>query len=141
MGRVPITIMGYRCERCGHEWTPRGDGTREPRLCPKCKSVRWDQPKKSAAMTSYGDFRDAIWKTLAGTPPLTWTEIRTTARLPQLFPNNQWVRRLEADIGLERRKDAQGIIHWSLKTDASTRSPGPPKHVGKTAGRKQDYVE
>ena len=25
MGRVPITIMGFHCERCGHEWIPRGE--------------------------------------------------------------------------------------------------------------------
>ena len=32
----------------GHEWYPRPgqDGVlREPRLCPKCHTTRWDQPK------------------------------------------------------------------------------------------------
>ena len=23
MARVPITVMGYRCERCAHEWIPK----------------------------------------------------------------------------------------------------------------------
>lgn len=65
---------------------------------------------------TYEDFRDQIAKTLkhAGTP-LTWTEIRTTAKLPQAFPNNQWVHRMEKDIGLERKRDAHGIILWKLK--------------------------
>ena len=63
-------------------------------------------------MTSYEDFRDVIRQTLEGRR-LAWTEIRTTAKLPQLFPNNQWVRRLEKDIGLERHKDAHGIIQWA----------------------------
>ena len=28
MPRVPITVMGYRCERCSHEWIPRDTHTR-----------------------------------------------------------------------------------------------------------------
>jgi len=66
-------------------------------------------------MMSYEQFRDIIQKTLRkcdGT--LTWTEIRTIAKLPQSFPNNKWVNRLEKDVGLKRSKDKQGIIQWSL---------------------------
>ena len=34
----------YRC-RCGHEWVPKGLRYIErPRMCPRCKSVRWDEP-------------------------------------------------------------------------------------------------
>ena len=64
---------------------------------------------------TYEDFKAKIEATLreAGSP-LTWTEIRTTAKLPQMFPNNQWVHRMEQDIGLQRKRDAHGIIHWSL---------------------------
>jgi hypothetical protein len=66
-------------------------------------------------MTTYEDFKAAIETTIehAG-KPLTWTEIRTTARLPQKFPNNQWVHQMEKDIKLQRQKDANGIIQWSL---------------------------
>ena len=66
-------------------------------------------------MTSYEDFQATILKTLheAG-KSLTWTEIRTLAKLPQKFPNNQWVHRLEKDIKLQRNRDANGIIHWRL---------------------------
>jgi hypothetical protein len=46
---------------------------------------------------------------------LTWTEVRTTAGLPQLFPNNQWVHKLEKDIGLQRQRDAHGIIKWRIE--------------------------
>lgn len=104
--------MGCKCERCGHEWVPR-DYENEPAVCPKCKSPYWNKPRRS--MMSYEDFRNQIESTLreAGAP-LTWTEIRTTAKLPQKFPNNQWVHQLEKDIGLQRKKDAHGIIHWSL---------------------------
>jgi len=66
-------------------------------------------------MMSYEDFRDTIKRTLqeAG-KPLTWTEVRTIAKLPQAFPNNKWVRRMEDDIGLKREKDKHGVIHWRL---------------------------
>jgi len=40
-----IKISGYRCERCGHEWTPRNK--EEPLVCPKCKSPYWNKPRKN----------------------------------------------------------------------------------------------
>jgi len=57
---VKVTMWGYRCLRCLHEWVPRGleempDGKRppdpksEPRVCPKCKSPYWNRPRKSDA--------------------------------------------------------------------------------------------
>lgn len=108
--------MGCRCDRCGFEWIPR-NLEEEPRFCPKCKSPYWNQPRKKAVpMLTYEEFRDRIRKALQSTEAgLTWTEIRTAAKLPQAFPNNQWVRRLEADIDLERLKDSHGIIHWRLR--------------------------
>ena len=65
-------------------------------------------------MLTYEDFRDKIQKTLQEAGPLTWTEIRTTASLPEKFPNNQWVHQLEKDICLQRKKDENGIIKWAL---------------------------
>jgi hypothetical protein len=66
-------------------------------------------------MMTYENFRDAIKAVLKEAKgPLTWTEIRTNAKLPQTFPNNQWVHRLEKDIGLDRHKDKHGVIHWQL---------------------------
>ena len=107
--------MGYRCERCNHEWIPRRHSDQEPSVCPKCKSPYWNRPrKKSTAMMTYEAFRDTIRRTLCESGPVTWTEIRTTAKLPEKFPNNKWVRRMEADIGLKRKKDSHGIIKWSL---------------------------
>ena len=139
MGRVPITVMGYRCERCAHEWIPRGDHDGDPKQCPGCKSALWETPKRTSSMTSYESFRDEIREALKG-GALTWTEIRTTAKLPQMFPNNQWVRRLEDDIALQRLKDAHGIIHWSLK-NGSTEQAEPTKRPAAKAGRKQGRVE
>jgi len=114
MSRVPITVMGYHCDRCGHEWIPRdGKLDVEPKVCPRCHSARWNTPRKEG--NSYEDFRTAIQRVMkAAGKPLTWSEVRTVANLTQLFPNNQWVRRLESDIGLRRKRDGRGIILWHL---------------------------
>jgi hypothetical protein len=67
-------------------------------------------------MTTYENFRDIVQQTLREADrPLTWTEIRTMGNMPQAFPNNKWVHQLEADIGLDRKRDKGGIIHWTLK--------------------------
>ncbi len=114
MGRVPITVMGLRCERCGHEWLPR-DTSQEPKVCPKCKSPYWNKPKKDTPM-SYEEFCGRVKNVLnsVGGGPLTWTEIRTQAKLPQKWPNNQWVHRMDNDINLIREKDKDGIIRWKI---------------------------
>lgn len=115
MARVPITVMGFRCDRCGHEWVPRSNSDEEPRVCPSCHSALWNQPEKKPRM-SYESFRDKIVQTLRqAAKPLTWTEVRTAANLPQAFPNNQWVHRMESDVGLVRRRESSGMIHWTLK--------------------------
>ena len=115
MAKVPITVMGFRCDRCEHEWVPRGEANgEEPRVCPKCKSPYWNRPRR--ASMSYEDFKSKVQAALteAGRP-MTWTEIRTQTSLPQFFPNNQWVRRMDKDIGLVRERDNKGVIHWNLK--------------------------
>ena len=117
MARVPITVIGFRCDRCHHEWIPRGGVEEEPRVCPACHSQLWNvPPKRPRAKMSYEDFKSKIVATLkAAGRSLTWTEIRTAAALPQAFPNNQWVRRMEQDIGLTRQRGTDGIINWELK--------------------------
>lgn len=63
---------------------------------------------------SYEEFRDRIQNVLKSEPEgLTWTEIRKRADLYQKFPANQWVRRMEKDIGLIRTRKA-GKTTWSL---------------------------
>jgi hypothetical protein len=138
MARVPITVMGFRCDRCAHEWVPRPGAIEQPRVCPSCHSALWNQPEKKPRL-SYDDFKLKIAKALrdAG-KTLTWTEVRTVAGLPQAFPNNQWVRRMETDIGLVRRRQSDGIIHWSLNEslfDASASAEAANK-VRAGAGRK-----
>jgi hypothetical protein len=85
-------------------------------------------------MMSYDEFKEKIVGALmpAG-KPLTWTEVRTVAGLPQLFPNNQWVHRLEKDIGLIRRRESDGTIHWLLKDSSVGQSTA--KATDKTGAR------
>jgi hypothetical protein len=147
MARVPITVMGFRCDRCGHQWIPHNID-HEPRVCPnpKCHSPYWNKgPGKKGRMT-YDDFKEKVGGTLrrAG-KPLTWTEVRTEASLPQAYPNNQWVHRMETDIGLVRRRESDGIIHWLLK-DATLdlSSPAPSQTSDKVGPRprgKQSTLE
>lgn len=66
-------------------------------------------------MLTYESFRDKVKQVLEQSGPSTWTEIRTAAKMPEKFPNNRWVRRLETDIGLKRNRDTHGIIKWSLR--------------------------
>jgi predicted Zn-ribbon and HTH transcriptional regulator len=40
---MEITQKGYKCDRCGYEWTPRKK--EKPIVCPKCKSPYWNIPK------------------------------------------------------------------------------------------------
>jgi len=138
---VPITVMGYHCERCGHEWIPRGEPNMEPKTCPKCKSPYWDRARKM----SYEDFSGRIKATLVRTArPMTWTEIRTAAALPQLYPNNLWVHRLERDISLIRHRSSDGVILWQLKPEgeplhAQTHSATIP--LGTPTSRKKSTLE
>jgi len=113
MARVPITIMGFKCDKCGHEWLPRREGY-QPRSCPKCKSHYWDIPFKQKPML-FEEFQNRVRDVLLHSQtPMTWTEIRTQAQLPQKLPNNQWVNKMEKNIGLMRVRDKLGIIRWSL---------------------------
>lgn len=44
MGKVKKVVWYWLCERCGHEWPPKGEG--EPKFCPKCKSPYWNKPRQ-----------------------------------------------------------------------------------------------
>lgn len=44
VGLIEIKVKGYRCNRCGHEWIPKGKD--EPMVCPNCKSPYWNKPRK-----------------------------------------------------------------------------------------------
>ena len=46
-----VLIEGYMCERCYYRWSSRtGTGIRsktDPRVCPKCKTPYWNQPRRN----------------------------------------------------------------------------------------------
>jgi DNA-directed RNA polymerase subunit RPC12/RpoP len=106
--------MGFRCEVCSHEWIPRNDVEKEPHRCPNCGSDMWNQPRATGKM-SYEDFKSKIaFVLMKSDDSLTWTEIRTKASLPQAYPNNQWVHRMEKDIGLIRKRESDGTVLWRL---------------------------
>ena len=48
MALKQITVWGYVCERCEHEWIPKNKDDK-PRVCPKCKSPYWDKPRRNKA--------------------------------------------------------------------------------------------
>lgn len=61
----------------------------------------------------YEDFKKSIKNILERHPAgLTWTQIRDKLNFPQKYPNNQWVRRLEQDIGLRRVRIGSELF-WS----------------------------
>ena len=39
---ITIKKKGYQCNKCGHEWAARKLGAPLPRMCPCCKTVRWN---------------------------------------------------------------------------------------------------
>ena len=66
-------------------------------------------------MANYEAFKDVVHEVLENAgQTLTWTEIKDAANLPQKVPNNQWVHRMELDIGLVREKTSKGTL-WKLK--------------------------
>lgn len=42
-----VWIIGHKCYRCEHKWTPREE--EQPAVCPKCKSPYWNKPKKKTS--------------------------------------------------------------------------------------------
>jgi len=54
MGRVKITVDGYKCERCKHEWIPRSKKKVNPIICPSCKSPYWNTPRKNKHLIKGG---------------------------------------------------------------------------------------
>ena len=54
MAKVKMTVWGWRCERCQHQWLPRQQGNPEPRTCPSCKSPYWNTPRKATMKPKEG---------------------------------------------------------------------------------------
>ena len=41
--KMKIELKRLKCQKCKHEWHPRQE---DVRLCPKCKTAKWDIPRK-----------------------------------------------------------------------------------------------
>ncbi len=71
--------------------------------------------KSRRVRSEYETFRDGIRSLLERQPVgLAWTEIRGRLKLSQKVPNNVWVRRMEAEIGLLRVKASGAQTLWKL---------------------------
>ena len=40
------------CLKCGYKWIPR---VKDPRMCPDCRTLRWDEPLKIKGNGSKGE--------------------------------------------------------------------------------------
>jgi len=45
MPEKEITVQGFYCCRCNHEWIPN-DIENKPIVCPKCHSPYWDRERR-----------------------------------------------------------------------------------------------
>ena len=66
---------------------------------------------------TYAAFKQSIDSKLRkSSPGLTWNELRTALKLPYDRPCPEWVRQLEKEIGLVRRKATGGrALLWRLE--------------------------
>lgn len=68
--------------------------------------------------SEYDLFKEQIIKLLENNKTgLTWSEIQQKLELSQTVPNNRWVRRLEKENGLKRRKDGTNT-YWFLPDES-----------------------
>ena len=87
------------------------DEVRGDSLC--IKPLSKEELENNQETPLYEEFKESIRKILERHPSgLTWTQIRDKLNFPQKYPNNQWVRRLETDIGLNRIK-INGDLFWN----------------------------
>jgi transposase len=64
--------------------------------------------------SEYDIFREQVIELLRNNKTgLTWTEIQKRLGLSQTVPNNRWVRQLEKETGLQRRKEGTNT-YWFL---------------------------
>jgi predicted nucleic acid-binding Zn-ribbon protein len=52
MAHREIVINECECERCGHIWQTRNEVL--PKVCPKCKSVRWNEQRVEVTVMRNG---------------------------------------------------------------------------------------
>jgi len=81
------------------------------------KPLSKDELKDFQDKPLYEDFKKSVKNILERHPSgLTWTQIRDKLNFPQKYPYNQWVKKLEQDIGLKRIKTG-GDLFWSSENE------------------------
>jgi hypothetical protein len=64
---------------------------------------------------TYVEFKQSIGSKLRkNSRGLTWNQLKTALDLPYERPCHEWVRRLEKEIGLVRRKGAGRAFVWQV---------------------------
>ena len=41
-----MEVKKHKCKRCGYTWISRLYNGGKPKCCPRCKSAKWETPKK-----------------------------------------------------------------------------------------------
>jgi len=63
----------------------------------------------------YEEFRNRIFEVLYfEDESKSWSYVREEADLPQEVPNNEWVSRMEKEMGLIREKNSEGRVEWKV---------------------------
>jgi predicted Zn-ribbon and HTH transcriptional regulator len=61
MSKIELEKRIVKCRKCGHEWIPH---LKSPKICPKCKSPRWQEPKNIKKCLRCGH----TWKAIKDEP-------------------------------------------------------------------------
>ena len=114
MPKVSVSLEGFACARCGHQWVARGPSRPVPKACPSCKSLLWDESRPAGVIT-YEEFRDRVQALLRRSREgLTWAELRAAGGFATTRPNASWAGRLAVDIGLRRQYEGRRALVWRL---------------------------
>lgn len=108
---IPEEVIGNLGWEAGSELksTPKGKNLLIEFISKPTKESR----KNPEPKMTYDEFKNKIFKLLSDCDGLTWTEIKKELKLPQIVPNNKWVRQMERDISLLRLRDPKGIV-WKV---------------------------
>jgi|HubBroStandDraft_1064217.scaffolds.fasta_scaffold783636_1 hypothetical protein len=135
MARVPITVMGFKCERCGHEWVPRSESDVEPRVCPKCHSAWWNKPPKPTPRVTEAEIADVVEKILRERPD----HAASIAELIKEIPNR--IDLPAEDLAQSPTRPNEPMWHQRVRNIRSHKhSPGNAIHDGRLIAIRGGYA-
>ena len=69
---------------------------------------------------TYAEFKQSIHSKLRNNVSgMTWSDLKESLDLPYGRPCPEWLKRLENEIGLVRRKGSGRTLIWQLKTNSN----------------------